>query len=143
LQVVVTGLGAVLIDKTGRKPLLLVNSKHKNSLSLNFPLFVKIPFVYHFLIVRSCFILVIRNGTGRRMYIFSSCILSQGIFQTKNPIAFSFGFDNNVKVISLLKQVYEVGVAAVPALAVIGILVWPLVFHSQCLINMNSFSISH
>ena len=96
---------------------------------------------YHILIVHFCFTLVIWNGIGRSVYIFSSCILSQGIFQIKNPIA--FGFDNNVKVVSLLKQVYEVGVAAVPALAVIGILVWPLVFHSQCLINMNSFSISH
>ncbi|KAH1194843.1 Sugar transporter ERD6-like 7 [Glycine max] len=29
LQIVITGLGAALIDKAGRKPLLLVNSKHK------------------------------------------------------------------------------------------------------------------
>lgn len=29
LKVVITGVGAALIDKAGRKPLLLVNSKHK------------------------------------------------------------------------------------------------------------------
>lgn len=29
LQIVITGVGAALIDKAGRKPLLLVNSNHK------------------------------------------------------------------------------------------------------------------
>ncbi|WVZ04536.1 hypothetical protein V8G54_017882 [Vigna mungo] len=63
LQVVVTGLGAVLIDKTGRKPLLLL------------------------------------SGTG----LVAGCAFLAVAFYLK---------------------VYEVGVAAVPALALIGILVY-------------------
>jgi hypothetical protein len=35
---VITGVGAALIDKAGRKPLLLVKTKAENNLSSNFQL---------------------------------------------------------------------------------------------------------
>ncbi|KAG4913112.1 hypothetical protein JHK85_054495 [Glycine max] len=70
LQIVITGLGAALIDKAGRKPLLLVNSKHKTL-----------------------------SGSG----LVAGCTFVAVAFYLK---------------------VHEVGVEAVPALAVTGILVY-------------------
>jgi len=48
---VITGAGAVFIDKAGRKPLILVIPKHKKSLSSN--IYLLVLFIYNIIIVIS------------------------------------------------------------------------------------------
>jgi len=85
--------------------------------------------MYDTLIVISWFQLGFWIRIGCRMYIYCSCILSQGTPQLRTLQLQVFSPNVYMKLISLCElQVHDVAVGAVPALAVTGILVWLLLF---------------